>query len=722
MIVSVLVEITNKNIDRSFDYQVPNNLISQIKKGIRVLVPFGNRFVEGFITDIKTTSDVGNLKEINSIIDQEAVLNEELLALGTYMSEKFLTSLINCYQIMLPTALKARKNVNINVKIEKYITLSDNFAETKLNDKQRKIIAILQKEKIVKKDLLQLISTSSLNTLIKKGIVKEEKKEAYRLNDQPVKKAKKALTAEQQKVVDQIIKGQELPQTYLLHGVTGSGKTEVYMEIIEDMLKKHKTSVLLLPEISLTPQIVERFKERFGSDIAILHSGLSDGEKYDEWRKIERAEVSIVIGARSAIFAPLKNIGVIIIDEEHSTTYKEQNNPHYHAIDIAIKRSLYHQALVILGSATPSLESYARAQKGVYQLLELPHRVLNRHMPEIIIADMNKELKKKNSYFSQVLLTKMQEVLTRNEQIILLLNRRGYASFTSCSDCGYVEKCPRCDITLTYHKSSDNLRCHYCGYATKKRDICPKCQSQNIRNLGLGTEKIEEELKNLFPTYLTIRMDLDTTTKKGSHSRIIKDFKDQKYQILLGTQMISKGLDFDNVTLVGVINADTSLNIPDFRSSEYTFSLLNQVSGRSGRGEKKGFVIIQTFNPDHYAIICARHNDFRGFYQQEMNIRRKLGYPPYYYLISIKIMSNSYDIAKEVSNKIGFALKEILKDSTILGPTIPNVFKVNNIYRFSIIIKYKQDNNLYPALTKIKEHYKSNNKVKIDIDFNPIGL
>lgn len=722
MIISVLVEVTNKNIDRPFDYKVPNDLISKIKIGIRVIVPFGNRLVEGFIIDIKTTSLFDNLKEITSIVDQEIVLNEELLALGRYMSEKFLTSLINCYQIMLPVALKAKRKININIKTEKYITLNKDITNLKLTDKQQQIINVLLQEKQVKKSLLKLISASSLDTLLKKGLVKEEQVELYRLNDNPLKISKKELTKEQQKVVNTVINNPEVPKTYLLHGVTGSGKTEVYMEIIDYMLKKGRSSLILLPEISLTPQIVERFKERFGAKIAILHSGLSDGEKYDEWRKIRNEEVEIVIGARSAIFAPLKKIGVIIIDEEHSSTYKEQNNPHYHAIDIAIKRSVYHQAIVILGSATPSLESYARAKKNVYELLELPNRVLNRNMPEVIIADMNKELKKKNSYFSNILLTKMQTVLAKQEQIILLLNRRGYASFITCFDCGYVEKCPKCDITLTYHKTSNNLRCHYCGYATKKSERCPKCQSDHFKNLGLGTEKIEEELKILFPDYKTIRMDLDTTTQKGSHSRIIKEFKEKKYHILLGTQMISKGLDFDNVTLVGVINADTSLNIPDFRSSEYTFSLLNQVSGRSGRGTKTGAVVIQTFNPEHYAIICAKNNDFKTFYHQEMYIRNKLGYPPYYYLVSIKIMSSSYELAKEVSNKISLSLKENLKNSFVLGPTIPNVFKMNNIYRFSIIIKYKQETALYPTLIKVKDHYKSNNKVKIDIDFNPIGL
>ena len=722
MIISVLVEVASQNIDRLFDYKVPNSLISKIKIGIRVIVPFGNRQVEGFIMKIKQTSEIEDLKDINNVVDEEVVLNEELLKLGKYRSRKYLSNLINCYQIMLRSALKAKNKTNINIKTEKYIILNKEISNIKTNPSQQKIIDILNKEKEVKKSLLNTISQSSLKTLLKNKIVKEIEKELYRLTNEIKTKPKSTLTADQEKVVAEVIKNKKLPQTYLLHGVTGSGKTEVYMEIIEKNLLNQKTALVLLPEISLTPQIVERFRERFGNKIAILHSGLNAGEKYDEWRRIRNEEVNIVIGARSAIFAPLKNIGVIIIDEEHSTTYKENANPHYHAVDIAIQRSQFHQSIIILGSATPSLESYARAQKKVYQLLELPNRIFNREMPKITIIDMNKKLKQKNSYFSDDLVTKMQKVLARDEQIILLLNRRGYASFITCFDCGHVEKCPKCEITLTYHKTSNNLRCHYCGYATKKSETCPTCHSLNFKKLGLGTEKIEEELNNLFSKYKIIRMDLDTTTKKGSHERIINDFKAKKYHILLGTQMISKGLDFDNVTLVGVINADTSLNIPDFRSSEYTFSLLNQVSGRSGRGKKRGSVIIQTFNPDHYAIMFAKNNDFKGFYQQEMFIRGKLGYPPYYYLVSIKIMSASCDVAKEISNKISYILKEDLINSIILGPTIPNVFKINNIYRFNIIIKYKHELNLYPTLIKIKNHYKSNNKVKIDIDFNPIGL
>ena len=437
--------------------------------------------------------------------------------------------------------------------------------------------------------------------------------------------------------------------------------------------------------------MVTRFKSRFKESIAILHSRLSEGEKYDEYRRISRGEVKIVIGARSAVFAPLKNIGLIVIDEEHTSSYKQDNNPKYSAIDIAIERSRYHNAIVVLGSATPTLESYAKAMKGVYKLVSLPNRVNDRKLPEVRIIDMNKE--KKNGYFSSELTNLIKVRLEKNEQIILLLNRRGYSSFITCSNCGYVEKCPNCDITLTYHKSSNMIRCHYCGYADKHKSVCKSCSEEAMKDLGIGTEKVEEELHKLFDCRV-VRMDYDTTSRKGAHERIISDFKEHKYDILLGTQMIAKGLDFSLVTLVGVINADTSLMIPSYKSSENTFQLLCQVSGRSGRGDVPGDVIIQTFNKEHYAIELVKNHDYLTFFKEEMNIRRKLGYPPYYYLVSVKVISPKYELARDESMKVANKLKNELNNSVVLGPTVNNLFKVNNQYRFNIIIKYISVNYL----------------------------
>ncbi len=716
MIVGVLVELSNKNIDRIFDYKVSNDLIDDIKLGIRVEVPFGNQTLEGFILEIKQDSNLDNLKYINKIIDKDIVLNKELLDLGKSMQKITLSTLISCYQVMLPKALKAKKKVLINKKYDTFYRLNKNY-NYKLNSTQSKIVNLFLKTDLVKRKDIVEISPSSLKTLVKNNVLIEEKKEHYRLEYDNKSDDIKKLTLDQKKVVDSVKLNES--QTYLLHGVTGSGKTEVYIKLIEKVLLQDKTAIVLVPEISLTPQMVNRFSEVFGNKIAALHSALSEGEKYDEWRRINRGEVSIVIGARSAVFAPLNNIGIIIIDEEHSDSYKQDNNPRYDARQIAILRSKTNNCPVLMGSATPSLESYARAVKGVYKLLSLPNRVNGKSLPKIEIVDMNEEIKHNRGHISNYLLEKMIETINDNNQIILLLNRRGYASFVTCKNCGYTEKCPHCDITLTYHKTSNMLRCHYCGYAKKMDKICSECGEEAITSLGTGTEKIEEEINKLIPNAKVLRMDYDTTSKKGMHSKMINAFKNHEYDILLGTQIVAKGLDFSNVTLVGVINADTSLNIPDFRSSENTFSLLSQVSGRSGRSDKTGQVIIQTFNKDHYAILYAKNHDYVGFYKKEMTIRHTLKYSPYYYICYLKISSKDYDLASKEANKIKKSLERNLDKEIILGPSPANVFKVNNIYRFGIIIKYKKDDKLYQILIKLIEHYRSNNKVVIDIDFNP---
>lgn len=718
MVVGVLVELSNKNIDRIFDYIVPSNLEKDIKKGIRVTVPFNNQVLEGFVLEIKNEykTDI-ELKQVIDVVDNDIILNNELLELGQYMRDKTLSTLISCYQVMLPKALKAKRNANIGIKYEKIIRLNtNNIYNEELTPKQLEMINYVKSEGEVLRSVLSKKSSSILKKLLDKNIFIEIEKEVYRLNnDDRNILSKYQLTSDQEKVVSTILDNKELPKTYLLHGVTGSGKTEVYMELIEEMLKQGKSSIVLVPEISLTPQMVNRFKNRFKESIAILHSRLSDGEKYDEYRKISRGEVNIVIGARSAVFAPLKNIGLIVIDEEHTSSYRQDNNPKYNAIDIAIKRSKYHNSIVLLGSATPTLESYAKAIKGVYSLVSLPNRVNNRELPCVKVIDMNKE-KRRGEYFSSELINSIKMRLDNNEQIIILLNRRGYSSFITCSNCGHVEKCPSCDITLTYHKSSNMLRCHYCGYASKHSSICSECGEESVKNLGVGTEKIEEELLKLFDCKV-VRMDFDTTSRKGAHEKIINDFKEHKYDILLGTQMIAKGLDFENVTLVGVINADTSLMIPNYKSSEDTFDLLCQVSGRSGRGNKKGEVIIQTFNPTHYAIELVKNHDYLTFFKEEMSIRRTLKYPPYYNFITIKIISPVYELARDHSNKVAKLLKEELTSSIILGPSVSNVFKLNNTYRFSVMIKYKKEDNLYLSLNKILDFYKSNSKVKIDITF-----
>ena len=479
---------------------------------------------------------------------------------------------------------------------------------------------------------------------------------------------------------------------------------------------------MLVPEISLTPQIVGKFISRFGNIISILHSKLSDNERYDEYRKITEGKSKIVIGTRSAIFVPFNNIGVIIIDEEHTSSYKQESHPRYNAKDIAIWRSNYHKCPLLLGSATPSLESFARAGNKVYNLLTLTKRPGVSTLPDITVVDMKEEIKKNNFILSNLLKEKIKEKLEKKEQIILLLNRRGYSSIITCRDCGHTEKCPKCDISYTYHKTSNNLKCHYCSTSKPLPSKCTNCGSTNIKDYGIGTEKLEEELHNLFAAKI-VRMDFDTTSKKGEHERIIDDFGSGKYDILIGTQMIAKGLDFPRVTLVGVVSADSSLSTPDFRASENTFQLLSQVSGRAGRSTSKGEVIIQTYNPDHYSIVLSKTHNYLAFYKEEMRMRKLLKYPPYYFLVVVSISSKDYDLGFSESNKISTYLRNNLNNETIiLGPSMASMFKVNNIYHYQIIIKYRKDDKLINTLKFIDDIYKKNSKVEIELDFNPIKI
>ena len=450
-----------------------------------------------------------------------------------------------------------------------------------------------------------------------------------------------------------------------------------------------------------------------------MHSRLNDGEKYDEWRKVYRKEAKVVIGARSAIFAPFTNLGIIIIDEEHSSTYKQENTPKYNAIDVAIKRSKYHNCPLVLASATPSIESFTRAKMNVYTLLTMTKRV-NQKLPKVYLTDMKNEFKKGNRVFSSLVKEKIKERLAKNEQVIVLLNRRGFSTIITCKECGFTHKCPNCDIPLTYHKSTNSMKCHYCNYTVPKLYTCPICKSKNINALGMGTEKLEELLKEEF-TDKVIRMDVDTTKRKGAHEKIINSFQNNEYSILLGTQMIAKGLDFPNVTLVCVINGDSTLNIPDFRSSERTFELLNQVAGRAGRGDKPGEVIIQTFNTNHYSLVCASNHNYLEFYQEEMKIRKALKYPPYFNLTKISVSGkNEIEVNKE-AEKITNYLRNKFPNYIILGPS-PNIMpKVNNVYYVQTIIKYQNTKEILPELIFIKNKYVKS-KIMIDIDLNPLKL
>lgn len=718
MYAEVLVEIKAKAVDKTFTYKIPDGI--NLEVGVRVLVPFGKRRLEGFVL---TVINEGNfdyeIKEIISVIDEKPVINEEMIRLGRYISKKTLSPLITAYQTMLPRALKAKNGFNVNKKYISYLVIDKDGSDLKTT-KQKEVYSFVKEKERVLKQEANLISASATKTLIDRGYLKEIKEEIYRLDDAYEKeKLEYELTDNQKEVLDKVDFSSFNP--YLLHGVTGSGKTLVYIKMIEKVLEEGKEAILLVPEISLTPQMVSIFKKQFGKIVAILHSSLSNGEKYDEWRKIENGDAKVVVGARSAIFAPFTNLGIIIIDEEHSSTYKQDNLPKYSAIDVAIWRAKNYNIPVVLGSATPSVESYTRAITGNYELLEMPFRV-NHNLPNVSLINMKDEFKKGNRVFSLDFISKMSERLEKGEQVIVLLNRRGFSTVMTCKECGYTHKCPNCDIPLTYHQSSNSMKCHYCDYQTSKLLVCPECHSKNINSFGMGTEKLESLINETFPLASVVRMDVDTTRRKGAHERIINDFKEGKYNVLLGTQMISKGLDFSNVTLVAVVNGDSSLNIPDFRSAERTFQLLNQVAGRAGRGDKKGEVIIQGFNMDHYSIVSASKHDYGSFYKEEMRIRKALKYPPYYNLCSIRISGKNYDSVFEEAEKISSYLRREISDNIILGPSAANIPKINNIYYVGIIIKFKNTNEIFSAINFVNDKYKTNSKVMVEVDLNPIKL
>ena len=726
MYAEVLIEYSAKSVDRTFTYVIPSKLKEVLVPGMKVKVPFNNRLINGFVTKIKDDNETNyELKEISDIIDANFKLNEELMELGEYLQSVTLCTKITAYQTMLPSSLKVKEQkVKDYSKYLFYIELDNVDKAKEYVDKfpRRKkkievINSLLENNKVLKNQY----ASSIVKELIDEGIIKVSKEQIYRLQTDKKVKENVILSEDQVNAVDSISLNKF--DTYLLHGVTGSGKTEVYMHLIEKVIDMGKTAIMLVPEISLTTQIINNFYKRFGNQVAIFHSNLSEGERYDEYLKIYRGEVKIVVGTRSAIFTPLKDIGLIIIDEEHSDTYKQDSNPRYHAIDMAKFRAEYNKCPLILGSATPTLETMARAIKGVYKYISMPNRIGHAVLPKITIVDMAEELKHRSMTFSRILKSKIQDRLDKNEQVILLLNRRGYSTVISCKNCGYTFKCPNCDIALTYHKTSNNLRCHYCGYTILEPEKCPDCNEEALTSYGMGTEKLEQELEKLYPNARIKRMDADTTRNKGSHEDIINKFSNHEYDILLGTQMISKGLDFPLVTLVGVINADATLNMPDFRSGERTYQLLSQVSGRAGRSEIPGEVIIQTFNPDNYTLNCVKDNDYEKFYKYEMTNRHKLSYPPYYFITIIKIASSDYKVCSTEINKVCKYLKDnISSSSIILGPTPANMFRINNIYRFQIIVKYKVDDKLFEALKYLDGIYINNNKCNLEIDNNPLQV
>ena len=628
------------------------------------------------------------------------------------------------YQAVDQKKVKTQSWVEVNLDKLENLEIS-NRAKKKL---ELRDYLLVHPETVPLADLLEHYSREQVNFFVEHGAVTIVQKEVQRSAAyfEGIESSQSLeLNPEQKQACEAVVGaiGKEHPP-FLLQGITGSGKTEVYLQIIQGALDMGKAAIVLVPEISLTPQMTERFIARFGDKVAILHSGLSNGEKYDEWRKVERGEAQVVVGARSAIFAPLKNLGVIIIDEEHEASYKQDSNPRYHARDVALLRAQYNQAALVLGSATPSLESRARAGKGVYQHLRLTQRANPlASIPEVQLIDFRDYIgQNETSNFTPPLIEAIQNRLDKKEQVVLMLNRRGYSSFVMCRECGTVDTCPNCDISLTLHMDTKTMNCHYCGFSKEIPHVCPNCQSHSIRYYGTGTQKAYDELAELFPDARILRMDVDTTRKKGSHQALLDQFGKGEVDILLGTQMIAKGLDFPNVTLVGVLNADTALNLPDFRSSERTFQLLTQVAGRAGRAEKAGQVLIQSYNPNHYAIRFAKDQDYEGFYAYEMGIRRQLGYPPYYFTIGITLSHKKEEEVLRRAYEVMEILRSGLSDaSIILGPTPKPIARTHNLYHYQILIKYRLEDELASTLNRVLAltQERENSELRLSIDHEP---
>ena len=798
MFVKVIVDIPAAQVNRPFDYQVPEAYQDSLQLGMRVQVPFGNRQLLGFVVGIHHTSDFkGTLKPITAVLDYESFINEELLDLSEHLAQTLHAFRINVLQAMLPAMLKVKyQNIFLIHQpqgLSDYQLPSDwlnqsqldkDQVEAQLSRKQIKqlldqgvlelvyqvqdqtttktqtMIELAMPAESIKQIIQDLparsqkvaqlltyllasgqpqweqqallaasqVSASSLKTALKHGYIKSQKVSVYRdpLAHLEVEQSQsRTLTEAQKAVYEQVAQALEAhqDQTFLLEGVTGSGKTEVYLQLMAKASQMGRGAILLVPEIALTPQMVRQVKSRFQTGVAVLHSGLTNSQKYDEWRRIIRGQATIVVGARSSIFAPIRDLGLVIIDEEHETTYKQSDTPRYHAREVAIWRCHYHQAPLLLGSATPSLESRSRAQVGRYQHLRLPERVNGRPLPPVTLVDMTKEMVQQTTdELSSVLKDKITDRLAKGQQIVLLLNRRGYASYMLCRECGQVIQCPRCDISLTYHKHEHRLKCHYCDYQSPVPDRCPNCHSDYLRTFGLGTQKIEELLNQHFPEARVIRMDMDTTRKKGQHEALLDRFRRHEADILLGTQMIAKGLDFEAVTLVGVINADTALNLPDFRAGEKTFQLLTQVAGRTGRGRFEGEVLIQTYNPDHYVMQLAQQHDYESFFYYEMK-RRHLGhYPPYFYTTLITISSKYQAKAQAMSHQVKQALLASGAPIEILGPSQGAIARINERYYFQLLLKYKDGQVIKESLGAILDQSQLEAKqgIYITIDHEPL--
>lgn len=733
----IIIEISSEKLDKPFQYEIPAELEEKIIPGAYVSVPFGKgkRLVKGYVVDVSDEPriDKERIKAIESlaVVDENNRAYDELIRLAVWMKRHYGGTLIQSLKTVLPVRAnirrRVRRTVYLNVSADEAARLHARML-SKHHIARARVLAALMDEDGADVSLItdKLHTSSSVITAMEKlKIVRVELDEPYRSPDigNPGERRFVDLNEEQRSLADEFIKDYDggVRKTYLLHGVTGSGKTEVYMEIIAHVIASGKQAIMLIPEISLTFQTVMRFVRRFGDRVSYMHSKLSAGERYDQWERAARGLIDIMIGPRSALFTPFSKLGVIIIDEEHEGSYKAENMPRFHSRETAIERARLTGASVVLGSATPSTDAYFRAEQGEYRLWELRERAKGASLPTVYTVDLRQELMRGNkTMFSDKLSELMEETLGKREQIMLFINRRGYAGFVSCRECGYVFKCPHCDVSLSYHRSG-KLKCHYCGYETPVTKICPKCSSRYVGGMRAGTQRIELELKKKYPGAVILRMDADTTAKKGDYERILKDFADEKADILIGTQMIVKGHDFPKVTLVGILAADMSLYSLNYRSAERTFSLLTQAAGRAGRDLSAGSVVIQTYSPENYSVASAARQDYNSFYRQEISYRSLMGYPPVSHLLKVLIESPD----REHGNKIALDIAELsraFKEVETVGPSEDIIAKINDIYRFTVYIKCGD----YEVLTGVKDSIEAlrqkdpDSRSRVQFDFDPL--
>ena len=729
-LLDVLIERKAQSLNRPFSYVYKGD--KPVDVGYRVLVPFANQRLVGYVTKCEETNksiksleqEYGfTINEISDVIDEKPLLNKELIELANDVADYYMSPLISVLQTMLPTSLKPSSSSLKGPKIayDVYLHLEKDD-EVGLTPKQIELVRLLAKNgDVLKRDIKKELI---IKKLIESGHISLKKVEKTRLNIPEYKKEKaKKLTEEQQQAVLSILTTDK--QVTLLQGVTGSGKTEVYLSLSESVLKQGKNVLMLVPEISLTPVMVEYFQRRFNGEVAILHSELTAAEKYDEYRRIARGECRVVVGVRSAIFAPLDNIGLIILDEEHVESYKQDSMPYYHAREVAIMRAKHFGCKVLLGSATPSLESKARALKGVYHYVTMLNRINKQELPKTRIIDLSKgyNLTRESYMFSKQLMDEIYGVLERKEQAILLINRRGFSGYITCRSCGHILMCPNCNIALTYHRDDNLLKCHHCGHVEMAADTCPECGSKYLSHNGFGTERIVDEVHKLFPSARVLRLDSDVGEVRNNIQKTLEAFANQEADILVGTQMIAKGHDFPNVTLVGVVLADIGLSLPSFRSTERAFELITQAVGRSGRSSKVGQAIIQTYNPTHYAIQLAAKQDYESFYKKEMSVRKVSQYPPYTYLTSLELSGKSEETVIDVATQIvEDMLKENFENTSILGPVSPFIAHENSTYHRLILVKYKNSDKIKPYVERLINQLKHNSSVNLKINVDPYNF